>query len=1428
MSSRAPQPADGPPPNGGAGGAKAAATLASSRSGPSPNVDSPAAPHRPSAFARARARAYAGGSGLVAAVTATVRHPFWRWLGRALVRLALVLAVLALVLGLLIRFVLWPQASAARQWLEERGSQALSAQVSIGALDTYWDGWHPAFRARELHAVDAQQRLLLSSATLDGKLAWRSLFSMGLQFVSLSATGTDVLVRRTQEGRLLVGGMLVDSAGGHQDDDRFLGWLMSQGRVSLSGGKLRWLDEKARLPQLDVGEIKLDTRRDGARHAVTLEARSPALGPRPLVVQSNFRNDYLHSAGNWRYWTGQATWDLAQLDLPVVQRYLAMFERVASGTFSTDGSIEFQKGRIARSQTRLRASGVDLQLAGAAEPLRLANAQALLLHRTERDGSNLLTVDTLLWQPADGDAPAAADSTWREGMRQVTLGWAAHKDGSLRRFSLKAPTLDLNTLRALATSMPLDTAVLRRLRALQPAGRLDNLNVNWSRERTGLLDRRSGQAHYSVQGTLRDVSVNGQPAVPAVGADGRARLGTPGFSRLSGTFSFDDQQGHARFEGNGASLTVPGLFEEPRVPFDQIGGDLRWQRTGGKLAVTLDGIRFANADAAGTVSGTWREGGDGTSGIADLSGGMSRAQVARVPRYLPLSIPAGTRHYLAGALAGGDAANVTFVLKGDLAHFPFHAPHEKAGEFHVDVPIEHVRYQVAPHETATGPNGSTPLWPVFTDIAGQVVFDRGGMTFLARRAAVQDIPGITLQDVSGRIDDLSEHGRLMIDGGATGPVQGFLRCIATSPVREWTAHVADAARAHGNGELKLKLDMPLEHASAARVDGRFRFPGNDVVLSPQLPQFGNANGTITFNEHGFGLENLRARFLGGEVRLGGGTQPDGATRVTASGNASAAGLREAAAGSALASLAARLEGSTGYNAVIGARERQLQVQLSSELNGMAIGLPAPLAKAAAQDMPLRVDLRPAGGAARAGTDELVVQLGNALNARYLLRRDTGSDVSVLAGGIGVQQAAPPPTSAISAAATFDQLDVDAWRAAFAGGATGSSAAGAPSPFLPGRIALRARTLHAMGRTLDDVTMDATREGDGWNARVESRQIAGAVQWRPAGPSAAGSLQLRLARLNVPDASDENNVVDALASSIDELPAIDLVADQFMLRGKDFGKLEVKAHTGMSGADPVWTLDKLQIEQPGATLTGHGSWRVPRRLRADANAERRTLLSFAIDIRDAGDTLDRLGLAHTLQDGKGKLEGRVAWRGSPLSIDYPTLSGKLSLELENGQILSVEPGAARLLGVLSLQGLLRFATLDFRTLSGRGLLFDRIAGSGTIENGVGTIQDFQLRSPQIIASMTGTANLLRETQDLRVDVVPRISATSTSVAAAFINPVLGIGTLAAQLLFADEFSKMFTQHYRVSGSWANPQIGKVEENKTQGRTFENRADPAFPK
>lgn len=1442
MSSRATPPAERPTPSSGAAAAPgpagssagaAAGATAAPGADPSGSSTHPSGKSLSTSAWRRRAGQLIGclkasPRAIGRAIAAAVRHRCWGWIARWLLRIGVALAAVAAVLFLLMRFVLWPQAAGARAWLEQRGSEALSARLTIAALETTWDGWHPAFHARGVRLVDEQQRVLLSADTLQGALSWQSLSALELRFARFDANHADVLVHRSAQGKLEVAGMpmrMQDSSG---DDHRFLDWLLAQGSVTLTGGKVRWLDEQRRLPVLEVGDILLRSTRSGARHDLRLEARSAALAARPLVITGTFRHTYLHAQGDWRNWRGQASWDIGQLQLPAVQRYSSLFEQVDSGVLSSDGTIEFANGEMLRSQARLRANAVDLRLAGAAEPLRLNQSQALLLHRRE-GADNQLTIDTLLWEPAGAQAQASGGA-WRDGMRRVTLRWARDDNGALRRLALKAPTLDLDALRALSTAMPLDTALARKVRALRPSGRLDNLDITWTRERGGLLQRQGGPARYQVQGTLRNVSVREQPAEPAYDKDGHANLGVPGFSGLSGSFSFDQQGGNARFEGTQATLIFPGVFEDPRLPFDELAGAFQWRREGGKLAVRSDGIRFANADTAGTVRGSWREGGDGHAGIAELDGELARAQVARVPRYLPLHVPASTRHYLAGALAGGESEAVRFQVKGDLAHFPFHGDAARHGDFRVDVPLRQASYQIDPR----GPDGK-PLWPLFTEIEGSLQFERGAMALNVERASVQGLPGVALRDIKGRIDELDHRGRLTLDGSASGPMQGFLRYIASSPVREWTGNFTGEARGQGNGELRLKLDLPLADAARSKVDGQYRLTGNDVVLAPGLPTLGGATGTVAFNEHGFQLDAVRARLLGGEVRASGGTQSDGTVRVTAAGTANSRGIAEALAGAGLSPLARRFDGNASYQAIIGVRERQPVISFTADLAGMAVDLPAPLAKPAGQPAPLRFELRPLAG--RAGHEELELQYGAMMSARYLLRRGAGG-VEVVNGGIGIGQPAPTPATGVSAALAVERFDLDGWRAALAGnpGNPGNDSDGAPrgpvtASYLPERITARSRTLLAFGRELDDVTLDAVRapqSGDpGWQFRLDSRQIAGQMQWRAVPSSPGGALTLRLSRLNIPDSQDTSQVADALAGQIEELPSIDLQAERFELRGHDFGKLQVKAHSALDNGEPVWTLESLTLEQPGATFTGQGSWRVPRRVRdsGKAGGQRRTLLSFNVDVRNAGDVLDRLGMPHTLRDGKGKLEGRIRWIGSPLAIDYASLNGRVALKLENGQIVSVEPGAAKLLGVLSLQSVMRLVTLDFRGIAGQGLVFDEISATGTIENGIASTSDFRLKSPQVSAAMTGSANLPQETQDLEVALVPRINATSASVAAAFINPALGIGTLAAQLLFADEFSKAFTQHYKVTGSWAEPRIAKVGDNHADGpRRAPDRRQP----
>jgi uncharacterized protein YhdP len=52
-----------------------------------------------------------------------------------------------------------------------------------------------------------------------------------------------------------------------------------------------------------------------------------------------------------------------------------------------------------------------------------------------------------------------------------------------------------------------------------------------------------------------------------------------------------------------------------------------------------------------------------------------------------------------------------------------------------------------------------------------------------------------------------------------------------------------------------------------------------------------------------------------------------------------------------------------------------------------------------------------------------------------------------------------------------------------------------------------------------------------------------------------------------------------------------------------------------------------------------------------------------------------------------------------------------------------------------------------------------------------------------------------------------------VALAIANPVVGIGSFIAQMLFKDPLSKLFSFEYKVTGTWSDPSVKKIETQNT---------------
>ena len=359
----------------------------------------------------------------------------------------------------------------------------------------------------------------------------------------------------------------------------------------------------------------------------------------------------------------------------------------------------------------------------------------------------------------------------------------------------------------------------------------------------------------------------------------------------------------------------------------------------------------------------------------------------------------------------------------------------------------------------------------------------------------------------------------------------------------------------------------------------------------------------------------------------------------------------------LSQLARRATGSAPYTLALSFRRGVPELQVNTSLQGLALALPPPLGKTADSSLPLRFDNQVAreslvglassngnGSSAPPLRDQIVLDLGSLGSATYL-RDLSGPQPRVLRGAIGVGlsngESAPMPAQGVAANINQGKLDVDAWdevltRATAAepaprGAAVATTPAGqaVAQDYLPTTLALRARELTLQGRTLHNVVAGALRDGSTWRANLDATELNGYLEYRqPGSPDFSnGRLFARLSRVNMPQ-SDVTQVEELLNEQPGNLPALDIVVEDFELRGKRLGRVEMEAQNrGGEGVQREWRLSKFNITAPEAAFTANGNWAVLNAASAGPrSAERRTVLSFKLDIRDSGDLL-ALSLIH---------------------------------------------------------------------------------------------------------------------------------------------------------------------------------------------------------
>jgi len=473
------------------------------------------------------------------------------------------------------------------------------------------------------------------------------------------------------------------------------------------------------------------------------------------------------------------------------------------------------------------------------------------------------------------------------------------------------------------------------------------------------------------------------------------------------------------------------------------------------------------------------------------------------------------------------------------------------------------------------------------------------------------------------------------------------------------------------------------------------------------------------------------------------------------------------------------------------KEGRTQISLDSMLEGVSSSLPPPLAKSAAEALALRVEIFPGDG-----RDRISIALGppsgRIVSAEYLRAiPQGGTALQVQRALIALNPVAGdafriPERRGTTVRGSLPALDLDRWLPLLSEVADGPGGADGVS------YDIKVGLLDALGKRMRGVSLQGAADSAGWSATMNTAEFAGDVVYRREGD---GRLVARFSRLAVPEDAPGVKPGEAMR----DLPAVDIVADNFTHRGRKVGRVEVLARHEGTGPR-AWRIEKLAMTNPDSALTGSGVWR-----QGDASD---TSLAFKLDVTDVGLFLDRFGFPNHVKGGKANLDGTLKWNGDPLTMDYATLNGQLKLHAEDGQFLEMEPGVGKLVSLMSLQMLPRRLSLDFRDVFSKGYHFDRINGNMGIERGVMSVQKFNMRGPAADVSMTGQLDLSLETQALTVRVTPQLGDVASTVVG-LINPIAGLATLIAGRLIKNPLGKLFAFDYSINGTWSDPKIEKLQ-------------------
>ena len=891
------------------------------------------------------------------------------------------------------------------------------------------------------------------------------------------------------------------------------------------------------------------------------------------------------------------------------------------------------------------------------------------------------------------------------------------------------------------------------------------------------------------QGALPEIIIqaeSGQYAVSAALRELRTSPvhGLPGLRNLTGQLQLTPTQGRIELDSRAVQVDTAGLLRAP-ITLDTLRGTVQWRREADRLHLDSAGLELANPDLNGRFWGQVIVPDAGEPWL-EIHGRYRDVKVSQARRYLPVAVipPEGVA-WLDQALVSGRVTTGEMTFRGPPAAFPFD---RNEGLFETRFQVEDavLDYQ--------------PGWPRLERLKTEVLFRNRGLGVEASEGRLLDGE---LEQATARIDDLSEVV-VQVQGRAKGPAASLWRALKDSPLgRELSDDLPDL-QATGVSTLDLELTLPTDdRPNQAR--GRIGLLDNGVTLPAWNMALERLRGEAEFTENSLDARNVQARWRGQPIRLDlelAGREGRRELRTQLRGQLGLTTL----AGESAQALESRVTGHSDWKAVLtvptGQERRSglpaFKLDLHSDLRGIALDLPEPFAKPADNAQPLRIVVQPVAA------DRLTVDLAYGEETRAALAL-TGPihawqvERGELRIGAGLAKLPDQPGFAIVA-----QLPRWTWPApAQTPAARESRGCKKFGALEPSNALTRLRHLDARidqltlaGQTFNAVTVNAARYAEGLRVELDSAALAGRLT-APDQPTPRQPLNAALQRLHLQHAADG---ASSVPSDPCQWPPLVFTVADLRVNDRELGRLRLVA---MPDAEGV-RLSSIELSSARQRIEASGAWRW-------SGSRQTSQIKATLHSPALGETLADFGYPNAgVARGETQAELDAEWAGALPDFALERLAGALQFQVGPGQLLEINPGLGRLIGLFSVQNLSRRLSLDFSDLFQPGASFDRIIGNVTFNRGQARLDQLTIEAPAARVDIQGRVGLRDRDYDQRITVTPRLGGALPIAGALAGGPVTGAAVFVAEQLLRKGIEQATRYHYRLHGSWDEPMLEPLVE------------------